>query len=116
MLPTIETTGEVTIVTVNVEEFDASNVDAFRKALAPVLKNCRKLVLDLSRVQFIDSRGCGGILFCLKGVTPNGGDLKLCGVNPNVRMTFNLIRMDSICTILGTRDEAVRAFQDSKPA
>jgi anti-sigma B factor antagonist len=114
MLPTIETIGDVTVVAVNVEEFDASNVDAFRAALAPVLKDCRKLVLDLSRVQFIDSRGCGGILFCLKRISPNGGDLKLCGVNPNVRMVFNLIRMDGICEICDTCEAAVQAFQNKQ--
>jgi anti-sigma B factor antagonist len=114
MLPTIETIGDVTVVAVNVEEFDASTVEPFRNALAPLLKDCRKLVIDLSRVQFIDSRGCGGILFCLKRISPGGGDLKLCGVNPNVRMTFNLIRMDTICEILDTREAAVQAFQNSK--
>ncbi len=110
MQPTIEKVGDVLVAVVNVDEFDASNVDVFRKAMTPVLKDCRKLVIDLSRVQFIDSRGCGGILFCLKGLTPNGGDLKLCGVNPNVRTTFNLIRMDTICEICDTREAAVQAF------
>jgi anti-sigma B factor antagonist len=114
MQPVIEMIGDVTVVAVNVEEFDAGNVDAFRSVLAPVLKDCRKLVLDLSRVQFIDSRGCGGILFCLKRISPGGGDLKLCGVNPPVRMTFDLIRMDTICEIFDTREAAVQAFQNSK--
>jgi anti-sigma B factor antagonist len=111
MQPVIETIGDVTVVAVNVEEFDAGNVESFRSALAPVLKDCRKLVIDLSCVQFIDSRGCGGILFCLKRISPAGGDVKLCRVNPNVRMAFNLIRMDTICEIFDTREAAVQAFQ-----
>ena len=114
MEPMVEKIGDVTIVAVNVEELDASNADVFRRALVPVLKDCRKLVLDLDRVQFIDSRGCGAILSCLKHVSPTGGDLKLCRVNPPVRMIFDLIRMQNICEIVNTRQEAVQAFQNSK--
>jgi anti-sigma B factor antagonist len=115
MKPTIEKVGDVTVVAVPVEELDASNAEDFRRALAPVLKDCRKLVLDLGRVQFVDSRGCGMILSCLKQISPAGGDLKLCGVNEAVSMVFDLIRMHKICEIVGTRDEAVQAFQNSKP-
>ena len=114
MQPTIETIGDVTIVAVNVKELDANNADVFRRALAPVLKDCRKLVLDLEQVQFVDSRGCGAILSCLKQISPAGGDLKLCQVNRPVRMVFDLIRMHSICEIVNTREEAVQAFRNSK--
>jgi anti-sigma B factor antagonist len=114
MQPVIETVGDVTVVAVSVDELDAGNADFFRRALAPVLKDCRKLVLDLGRVRFVDSRGCGAILSCLKQISPAGGDLKLCGVTPPVRMVFDLIRMNNICEIVGTREEAVRAFQGGK--
>jgi anti-sigma B factor antagonist len=113
MKPTVEKIGDVTIVAVNVEELDAGNADDFRGAMAPVLKDCRKLVLDLDRVQFVDSRGCGSILSCLKHVSTAGGDLKLCRVAPPVRMVFDLIRMDRICEIVDTKEEAVQAFQKS---
>jgi anti-sigma B factor antagonist len=108
---TLEKVGDVTIVAVNVEELDAGNADDFRQGITPALKGCRKLVLDLDQVQFVDSRGCGAILFCLKHISPTGGDLKLCGVNERVRMVFDLIRMDRICQIVNTREEAVAAFQ-----
>jgi anti-sigma B factor antagonist len=79
--------------------------------MAPILQDCRKLVLDLSRVQFVDSRGCGAILSCLKHVSEAGGDLKLCQVARAVRMVFELIRLHRICEIVGTRDDALKAFQ-----
>ncbi len=114
MQPKIETTGDVTIVAVNAKELDAGNADDFRRALAPVLKDCRKLVIDLDQVGFVDSRGCGAILSCLKQIAPAGGDLKLCRVTPPVRAVFDLIRMPSICQIVNTREEAVDAFRSSK--
>jgi anti-sigma B factor antagonist len=105
-----EKIGDVTVVTVNSPELDAGNAEEFRGQMDSVLQGCRKLVLDLERVQFVDSSGCGVILACLKGLAQAGGDLKLCCVNPVVRTVFDLIRLHKICEILGTRDEAVKAF------
>jgi anti-sigma B factor antagonist len=114
MQPAVEKVGDVTIVAVHVDELDAGNADDFRRDMAPVLKDCRNLVLDLERVQFVDSRGCGAILSCLKHVSAAGGDLKLCRVSRPVLKVFELIRMHSICQIVGTKDEAVLAFQKGK--
>jgi anti-anti-sigma factor len=110
----VEKIGDVTIVSLNVEALDASNADALRRHIAPVLKDCRKLVLDLDRVQFVDSRGCGVILSCLKHVSTAGGDLKLCRATQPVLMVFGLIRMDRLCEIFNTREEAVQALQHGK--
>jgi anti-sigma B factor antagonist len=109
----VEKIGDIAIVAVHEEQLDASNADAFRSAIAPVLKGCRNLVLDLGRVQFMDSRGCGAILLCLKHLSKVGGDIKLCQVTELVREVFDLIRMDTICEVVNTREEAVRAFQNS---
>jgi anti-sigma B factor antagonist len=107
----VDRIGDVTVVTVGATELDASNADEFRQQIAPALEGCRKLVLDLGRVQLVDSRGCGMILSCLKTLAQAGGDLKLCGVAPLVRTVFDVIRLHRICEILGTREEAVKAFQ-----
>jgi anti-sigma B factor antagonist len=111
MQTVVEQVGDVTVVAVQAEDLDTSNADDLRQAMAPVLVNCRKLVLDLDRVRFVDSRGCGVILSCLKHVAGNGGDLKLCQVHPSVRSTFELIRLHRICEIHDTRTAAIQSFQ-----
>ena len=108
---TVDKVEDVAVVTVNVDEFDASNADDFKQEVAPVLQTCSRIVLDLSRVRFVDSSGCGAILSCLKQATTAGGDLKLCQVTPRVRTTFELIRLHRICEICDTREQAVAAFQ-----
>ena len=107
----VDRVGDVTVVTPGVRELDAGNAEEFRREIAPALEGCRKLVLDLGRVQFVDSQGCGMILSCLKTLAQSGGDLKVCGVVPQVRMVFDLIRLHRICAIVDTREEAVKAFQ-----
>jgi anti-sigma B factor antagonist len=111
MQTSVEQVGDVTVVAINEEQLDAGNADDFRQDMAPIIKDCKKMVLDLTRVRFVDSRGCGAILSCLKQLSANRGDLKLCNVSPYVRTVFDLIRLHRICEILPTRDAAVRAFE-----
>jgi anti-sigma B factor antagonist len=108
---TVDKVDDVAVVTVNVEEFDASNAEDFKQEIAPLLQTCSRIVLDLSRVRFVDSSGCGAILSVLKSVTATAGDLKLCRVQRPVRSTFELIRLHRICEIFDTREQAVQAFK-----
>jgi anti-sigma B factor antagonist len=107
---TVERVKDVAVVTVNIEQFDASNAGDFKRQMAPVQQQSSRLVLDLGRVKFVDSSGCGAILSCLKHATEAGGDLKLCQVTRPVRTVFELIRLHRICEILDTREQAVHAF------
>jgi anti-sigma B factor antagonist len=107
---TVDRVKDVAVVGVNIEQFDASNAGDFKRQMAPVLQQSSRIVLDLGRVKFVDSSGCGAILSCLKHATEAGGDLKLCQVTRAVRTVFELIRLHRICEILDTREQAVQAF------
>lgn len=111
MPPEVETIGDVTVATVHLDQLDASNSEDFRRDMTPILQDCRKLVLDMGKVQFADSRGCGAILSCLKTLSASGGDLKICQVSRPVRLVFELIRLHRICEIVDTKEQAVKAFQ-----
>lgn len=107
--------GDVAVTTVPVEELDASNAGEFKRDMAPLVDANTKVVLDLSRVRFVDSSGLGAFISCLRGLNAKGGDLKLCAMSKQVRAVFELVRMHRIFDILPTSDEAVRAF-GSTPA
>ena len=102
--------GDVAVAVLPVEELDAGNAGEFKRDIAPVLEANTKLVFDLSRLRFVDSSGLGAFLSCLRHVNAKGGDLKLCGMSKQVRGVFELVRLHRIFDILGTTEEAVRAF------
>jgi anti-sigma B factor antagonist len=106
----VDTTGDVAIVSVPVEELDASNVGEFKRDLVPVLEAHTKLVFDLHRLRFTDSSGLGAFLSCLRHVNGRGGDVKLCSMAPQVRAVFELVRLHRIFDIYSTPEEAVQAF------
>src|SRR5260370_35342013 len=107
---TVDKINNVTVVTVHLDEFDASNAEEFKRQIAPVLQTSSKLVLDLSRVKFVDSSGCGAILSCLKNLTQTGGDLKLRQGPPRVRTTFEVFRLHRLCATCHTSEHALPAF------
>ena len=107
----VETFGDVTVITLNAEQLEVGNGDALRAAVVAAFGESKKVVIDLSRVEFMDSRGCGVILSCLKYLAERGGYLKLCRVNKPVRGVFDLIRLHKMCEITDTRDQATQAFR-----
>ncbi len=107
----VDKVGDVAVVEIPVEELDASNTGELKHDIAPVLEANTKLVIDLSRLRFVDSSGLGAMLSCLRQLTAKGGDLKLSGMRKQVRAVFELVRMHRIFDIYDTREEAVRAFQ-----
>ena len=100
----------VAVATIPVEDLDASNAGDFKRDIAPVLEAHPRLVLDLSRVRFVDSSGLGAFISCLRKLNAAGGDLKLCGMSRPVRAVFELVRMHRVFDIFPTRGAAVHAF------
>jgi anti-sigma B factor antagonist len=107
----VDKMGDVAIAELPVEELDASNAGELKRDIAPLLEAHAKLVIDLSRLRFVDSSGLGAFISCLRKLNAKGGDLKLCGMSKQVRAVFELVRMHRIFDIFGTREEALRAFQ-----
>jgi anti-sigma B factor antagonist len=64
------------------------------------------IVLDLARVEFIDSSGLGAILGVLKRM-PKESELVICRPTDAVASMFKLTRMDRVFTICKTVDEAL---------
>ena len=107
-----EYVGEIAIVTLSVEYLDASTVKEFKTDMAQYTEgDAKKVLFDLSTLQFIDSSGLGAILSCLRKLNDSGGELKLCGMTKSVRSLFELVRMHRIMDIYDTRDDAISAFK-----
>jgi len=102
--------GDVKVATVPVAELDAGNAADFKRDIAPLLETSSKLVIDLSRLRFVDSSGLGAFISCLRKLNAKGGDLKLSGMSKQVRAVFELVRMHRVFEIFDTTAEAAAAF------
>jgi anti-sigma B factor antagonist len=106
---------DVVAVGVPVDELDASNASELKGVIAPMLQANARLVIDLTRVRFMDSSGLGAMLSCLRQLRDLNGDLKLCGMSEQVRGAFEVVRLDRIFDIYPDRAAALQAFRAATP-
>ena len=70
-------------------------------------------IVNLDGVNFIDSTALASLVRGLKHSREKGGDLRLCSLQPAVRVIFELTRLDKAFTILLTQDEALTSFSNT---
>jgi anti-sigma B factor antagonist len=76
-------------------EIDLHYAPAFRDLLqAKVKSNCPALLLDLSRVSFIDSTGIAAILEYLRAATNSRARFCIGGVTEHVATVFRVVQLD----------------------
>lgn len=96
---TIDRIQDGVIVGVDETRLDAAMAIRFKDRLREVVARHGPLImLDLSRVDFMDSSGLGAIL-AIRRTLPASRRLELTGLTPNVDRVFKLTRMDTIFTI-----------------
>ena len=70
----------------------------------------RKFVIDCSTTGYIDSSGLGALVSLSKKVREQGGELRIAGLNEDLRALFELTKLDTLFHISPTPDEALAGF------
>ena len=102
-----KTEEQLRIVSVQGTRIDAAVAIEFKDAMRAQTDDGPNLVvLDLGRVDFIDSSGLGAIVAAMKHM---GKDRKLAlaGLTPTVERVFKLTRMDTVFSVFPTLDGAL---------
>lgn len=98
--------GEGSAVLALAGEVDVSNTPQVREAGIKLLADgATRLVVDLSRAEYMDSAGLGTLVGMLKRVKEAGGAMAIAGPQPRVRRLFEITGLDQIFAIyddLGT--------------
>ena len=106
-----ETTRKGDILRINVlaERIDAACAVQFKDRIRELCgQEPARVVLDLQRVEFLDSSGLGAVVAAMKYLG-KGRRLELAGLSSKVSKVFRLTRMDSIFTIHQTAEAAMSA-------
>ena len=76
---------------------------------AMVKKKPKTLVVDLSRVSYIDSSGLAALIEAMQNVQEYGGKFALVGLQETVRTIFEIARLDQVFQIYPTVNAALGA-------
>jgi anti-anti-sigma factor len=73
----------------------------------------KKLVMDLEKVDYIDSTGIGIIAYCFGKVTQAGASCRVSGARGLVMDLFKITRLDSVIQFFPDAQSAVDSFQSA---
>lgn len=75
-----------------------------------ILKDCQKLVLDVTQLTYIDSAGIGMLALCIGTVQKAGGKVHMALVDGKVKSMVELVRLDQIVPLYSDAASACTAF------
>ncbi len=93
-------------------ELDESNLDQIRTQLDPVLTDVSitKVLLDLTGLQFINSKGIGYIVSVHTHLSKDQRVLSMAAANEAVMDVISLVGLTSIIPYFATMDEALSSL------
>lgn len=94
-------------------ELDLVSADNFRQTVDKALDEmvARNLIIDLSKVTFIDSSGLGVILGRYRKINSKGGQLVLTGLNNNIKRILEISGILSFIPVCSTETEAFKLLE-----
>ena len=73
-------------------------------------RDIKKIVLNLRNLSRISSLGIGSIMRAMTIVRDAAGDLRLAGLDPNVKSIFEITKLIGVIQIFDQSDEAISSF------
>lgn len=105
--------GEIAIFKLNEKRFDSA-IAGFVKGEFTILlhtEDVKKLIIDLSEVDYCDSSGLSSILLAFRILQSNEGYIRLASPTKNVKTLIEISQLDRVLTICNTVNEAIKDLE-----
>jgi len=73
-------------------------------------RNYDKLLIDLSKVNYMNSTAIGVLVSAQTTYSKKGWQVKLCGLNKNISNIFVITKLTLVFDVFDTREEAIASF------
>jgi anti-anti-sigma factor len=102
-----EIINDIIVLTVDVAKIDMHHARKFHEELCNSVKQYDKVILNLDKLENIDSSGLGAIMVFLKEIQIKQAILVLTNVHDAIVILFKLNKMDHHFKILDNNEEAI---------
>jgi len=102
--------GGITLVQVDGQLIVGNRHELKELVQAALDRGDRRLLIDFSQTGYIDSSGLGALVSISKRIRESGGELRLAGLNEDLRSLFELTKLDTLFTITETPEQALATF------
>jgi anti-sigma B factor antagonist len=105
--------GDIATFKLNEKRFDAS-IAGFVKGEFTILlhtEDVKKLIIDLSEVEYCDSSGLSAILLAFRILQSSEGHIRLASPTKNVKTLIEISQLDRVLHICNTVNEAIKELE-----
>jgi anti-sigma B factor antagonist len=74
-------------------------------------RNYEKLLIDLSKVNYMNSTAIGVLVSAQTTYSKKGWQVKICGINKNISNIFVITKLTLVFDVYDTREEAIASFK-----
>ena len=113
MMPMTYTLNDALVVKFNTD-LDAGNIKAVRDDINLYSELGRDIVIDLEKVNFIDSSGVGAIVFLYKRLIVKEHNVVIIGLKGQPEQLFKMLQLDRTLPCYDTMVEYVNAVNEAK--
>jgi anti-sigma B factor antagonist len=103
----VDRKDDVTVVAVEDELVVGNRRELKDEVLSRLGEGDDKFVLDFEDASYIDSSGLGVLVSLSKRIREQGGELRLAGLDDDLRTLFELTRLDTLFQIADDRNAAL---------
>lgn len=111
----IEVVNDVLIISLEGKVLEESVLKSLLKEIEQKLDLVKgKTILNLSKLDYINSSGINFFIKTLTKARVHGGDLILCGIHGSVKTVVQISKMDEVFTTTETKEEALTLYKQKK--
>src|SRR6478735_3697638 len=99
----------VTVVDVDGQLIVGNRQELKQKVLEELEGGERKFLIDFTNTGYIDSSGLGVLVSLSKKIRDEGGELRLAGLNDDLKTLFELTKLDTLFSISDSAAEALKS-------
>jgi anti-sigma B factor antagonist len=110
-----ETKEDVLIVRIDEPRVDTNVAPEFKTEILRLVQDegQKKILIDLKKVDYVDSSGLGALLFGQRQAKTNSGTMKLLvNLNSKVVSLIRIAKLNNVLEGFDDEDEAIASFQE----
>lgn len=92
-------------------EIDINSSPELKKSFDKLIaKKTPKLIINLSKVTYVDSSGLATLVEILKNMRSYGGKMRLTNLSSKIRSLFEITKLEKLFEILASEEEAISSL------
>jgi len=104
----LDDNGDISIIKLQEQRLIYENLDPIQEQFTSLVEaGRRKIIIDLSNVEYIDSFAVGFIMDMYRRLSTQNGSLRLSGLRPRVKKILTITRVDNVIDIHTDIEEAL---------